>query len=181
MPVPQFVNYRKRSFTLPPGCKNLIDVLARSRRKAKGQIATCGFPPLEIKKERVPTGGLAQIGRYMEMLLQSRGELFTLSVTGPGFQYPVAFCRSRSERTVAIILVCKDARQEQAIRTLFEQHGLEASLDHLVGDTPDATRGLAYPLPLDVARATSLATELLRNVYGLSEEAGLDFLYYEKV
>lgn len=53
----QFVNYKKRSFTLPPGCKNLIDVLEPSRRQTKGHTATGGFQPLEIREERFPTAG----------------------------------------------------------------------------------------------------------------------------
>ena len=70
----QFVNYKKRGITLPAGCKDLIDVLGPSRRQTKAHVATCGFPPLEIKEERFPTAGLAQIGRYMSMLLQWRGQ-----------------------------------------------------------------------------------------------------------
>lgn len=42
----KFVNYKKRAFTLPPGCKDLIDVLAPSRRRREAYMATGGLPPL---------------------------------------------------------------------------------------------------------------------------------------
>src|SRR5262245_61663673 len=112
----QFVNYKKRGFALPPGCKDLIDVLAPSRRQRKVQMKTGSFPPLEIKEERFPTAGLAQVGRYVSMLLQWRGEMFTLSVTAQDFEFPVTLYRSRSGQTTAIVLVTKEAHQEQAIR-----------------------------------------------------------------
>lgn len=172
----QFVNYKKRSFTLPPGCKNLIDVLERSRRSTRGHVGSGGFQPFELREERIPTAGLAQIGRYVAMLLQSRAELFILSVTAQDFQLPVTLYRSRSEKAVAIVLVTKEVNREDAIRAFFEQQGLKAFLaEQDVGDA----RSLAYPLPLDVAHATSLTAELLRSVYGVSNEAGLDFRYYE--
>ena len=165
----------------PPGCKNLIDALELSRRQTMGRMATGGFPPVEIKEERFPTAGLAQIGRYVAMLLQSRGELFTLAITAREFEFPVTLYRCTSEQTVAIVLVSKDAHREQAIRCFFEQHAIELLLDHAPSDlgAADAARGLVYPLAADTARAITLTTELLRIVYGLSDEAGLDFRYYE--
>ena len=175
----KFVNYKKRSFTLPPGCKNLSDVLAPSRQQTKGTIVSCGFPRVEIKEDRVPSAGLAQVERYVSIVIASRAELFTLSVAAHGFQFPVTLYRSRIEQMFAIVLVLKEAHQERAVRTYFEQQGLDAIYDQSDVDTPDATRCLAFPLPVDVARATSVTIELLRRVYGLSEEAGLDFRYYE--
>jgi hypothetical protein len=179
--MPQFVNYKKRAFTLPPGCKDLIDMLVPSRQRIEVQVATGGFQPFEIKEERFPTAGLAQIGRYVSMLLQWRGELATLSVTAQSFDYPVTLYRSRVEQTAAIVLVTKEPHQEQAIRAFFERQGIEILLDYppSVLGGGDAARGLAYPLPAETPRATSLTMELLQSVYGLSADAGLDFRYYE--
>jgi hypothetical protein len=179
--MPQFVNYKKRAFTLPPGCKDLIDVLAPSLRQKRTHIITGGFQPLEIKVERFPTAGLAQIGRYVSMLVHSRGEFFTLSLTAEDFDYPVTLYRSRSEQTAAIVLVTKDSHREQAIRAFFEQQGTKVLWDYppSVLGPGDAAHGFVYPLPPDAASAASLTTELLRSVYGLNAEAGIDFRYYE--
>lgn len=175
----QFVNYKKRSFTLPPGCKDLIEVIAPYRQNMKGRSTDVGLPYLEIKEDRFPTAGLAQVGRYVSMLLRARGELFTLSVTAQGFQFPVTLYRSRTAQIFEIVLVTKEPHQERAIRMFFEQRGLQAIMDDGDLDAPGAARGLAYPLPFDPARATILTTELLQSAYGLSKMAGLDFRYYE--
>jgi len=171
----QFVNYKKRGFTLPSGCKDLLDVLAPPQRQGKAQVAAGRWQRPEIEEERFPTAGLAQIGRYVSMLLRSRGEFFTL-VTAQDFEFPVTLYRSRSEQTDAMVLATKEAHREQTIRSFFEQQGIEALSEF---DTADAARGLVYPLPSDVAGAIRLTTELLRSVYGLTDEAGIDFRYYE--
>lgn len=173
------VNYKKRKFTLPPGCKNLIDVLEPSRRQAKEHHLTGWLSSPQLREERFATAGLAHIGRFMSMLLHSRKELFQLSIIVPGFQFPVAMYRHRSEQIAAIVLVTKDSQLEQAIRSFFEQGNLQAISDDQDVETPDAPRCLAYPLPSEAAHAISLTTGLLRSVYRLSEEAGLVFRYIE--
>src|SRR5207249_2797367 len=138
-------------------------------------------PPFEIKEDRFSTAGLEQIGRYVSMLLQWQGELFTVSITTQSFDFPVTLYRSKREQTVAIVLVTKEEHQERAIRAFFERQAIEALGDYAPSDlgAADSVRGLTYPLPSDLARAVSLTTELLRSVYGLSDEAGLDFRCYE--
>ena len=115
------------------------------------------------------------------MLLEWRGEMFTLSVTAQDFEFPVTLYRSRSEQTVAIVLVTKEADQEQAIRAFFEHQSIEVLWDYPPSDlgAADAARGLVYPLPSEAAHAISMTTELLCSVYGLSDDSGIDFRYYE--
>ncbi len=177
----QFVNYKKRGFTLPPGCKDLIDVLEPSRRHSGVPMATGGFPPLKIKEVRFARAGLAQIGRYVSMLLQWRGEMFILSITAQSFEFPVTLRRSRSEQTPAIVLVTKQPHQEQAIRAFFEQQGVELLWDYPPSDlgAADSARSLVYSLPPEAARAISLTTELLRRVCGLSDASAIHFRYCE--
>jgi hypothetical protein len=177
----EFVNYKKRGFTLPSGCKDLIDVLVPSRRRSAVQMATGDFASLEIKEERFPTAGLEQIGRFVSMLLQSRGEMFTLSITAQGFEFPVTLYRSRSDQTAAFVLVTKQLTLEQSIRAYFEHEGIPVLSDLPPSDLAggDAARGLAYPLPSEAPRAISVTTKLLRSVYGLSDESGMEFRFYE--
>src|SRR5437762_6456917 len=46
----QFVNYKKRSFTLPPGCKDFIDVLEPSSRAIKGTVVSTGFQRPQVNE-----------------------------------------------------------------------------------------------------------------------------------
>src|SRR5205809_661157 len=83
---------------------------------------------------RFPAAGLAQIGRYVSMLLQWRGELFTVSITAQDFEFPVTLFRSRHERAAAIVLVTKQPQREKAIRLFFEQQSIAAVLDRPLSD-----------------------------------------------
>ena len=177
----QFVNYNKRDCTLPPGCKDLIDVLRPSRERTESGVARAISWPSAIREHRFDTAGLAQIGRYVEMLLQSRAKLFTLMVTTPDDEFKAVLYRSESESTTAIIPLAKDARTELGLRAFFDQQGIRPLVDCKLPDVGSGytDRCLVYPFPLEAARATSLTAELFRDVYGLSHEAGLDFRYYE--
>jgi len=178
----QFVNYTKRSFKLPRGCKDLIDILEPARRRIKVEVPSDTVELPIIKKDHYHTAGLAQIGRYLSMLFGSSAEVFALMVTYRDDQYPVALCRNKSERSVEIALLAKDTDREQAIRAFFDRRGIQPLLDYATSDAcpQGAARGLTYRLPFDASDdATSLATDLLRGVYGLSDVAGLDFSYYE--
>jgi hypothetical protein len=177
----KLVNYKKRGFTLPPGCKNLMDVLERPRRQTKEPGFSAVAPALVVKEEHFPSGGLAQLGRCLSMMLQSRGQCFTLLVTAQELDPPVVFYHSMAEPSFAIVLEIKDAQREQAVRAFFEGQGIEATWDFDISDYggANASRGLAYPLPADAAPAITLATGFLRSVYGLSDGAGLDFQSYE--
>src|SRR3954447_10676516 len=138
----RFVNYKKRSFTLPLGCKDLIDVLAPARPQKSGLVTT-GDVPRVIGEECFPTEGLAQIQRHVSMLLTRRGEILAFSVTGQDLEFPVTvFCRENQELP-AIVLVTAEVHREQAIRAFFEQRGVQA-LRGFGG--PDKARGLIYPL-----------------------------------
>ncbi|HEU0011673.1 MAG TPA: hypothetical protein VFT34_17790 [Verrucomicrobiae bacterium] len=177
----QFVNYTKRSFKLPPGCKDLIDILEPSRRRTKADLPSGCVEIPQIKQDHFHTSGLAQIGRYVSMLLDSSAEVFMLMVTYRDDQNPMLLYRSKSECTVAIALLATNRDREQAIRAFFDERGIQPLQDYPFSDagTPDAARDLIYRLPFDASHTTSLTTDLLRVVYGLSDVAGLDFTYYE--
>lgn len=169
----EFVNYKKRDFALPPGCKDLIDVL-----KPSGQQAD-GYP--KFTQERFPTSGLAQIGRYVSMLIRARREFSMIDVTSYEFQLSVRLYRFRTEPFGAITLVNENAHREQAIRAFFEQRGIEPDSENTVSCSR-ASGGisiLSYPLPPDASAIISLTTELLRSIYSVSDGAGLDFYCYE--
>ena len=175
----QFVNYKKRDFTLSPGCKDLIDVLTTSGRQAKRHVACSGSPRPKIREDRFATFGLPQIERYVSMLVQPRREFSLLRVTSQKLHFSVWLHRFRTQPLGAIALINEDAQREQAIRAFFEQQGIKSSLDKSsVSGAADGAGYLVYPLPSDASGVIRLTTELLRNVYGVDDE-GLDFYCYE--
>jgi len=171
----QFVNFKKRGFTLPPGCKDLMDLLMPPRKRDKEPFVAQVFPPLKIHKEHFPSAGLAQLERFVEMLLNSPGEAFVVSINAEGFKFPVTLYRSNAEWATAIVLVTCDVPQEEAIRDFFAAR----NLDPLGKSGHEGTASLVYPLPAKVPALTTLLTQLLQAVYALGEDAGLEFTYTE--
>jgi hypothetical protein len=183
----QFVNYGKRGFTLPPGCKDLIDVLVPTRRtrgapsnlkpfyNQANDFADC----VRVKVDRFPEAGLAQVERYVTMVIQSGAETFALSMTMPGLEFPVTLYHSKSEQTDAIVVLTKKPDQEQNVRAFFGRQGLGILYDSLRREVPDGVFSLVCPLPSNAEIASQLTKDLLRSVYGLTEESGIDFQYHE--
>src|SRR5262245_59742145 len=94
----QFVNFNKRGFGLPSGCKDLMDVLAPARKKKKARSVPEAFAPLQIHKERFPSSGLAQVERFVDLLLHSRGEAFVVEITAGALRNPIVLYRSNAEK-----------------------------------------------------------------------------------
>ena len=121
----KFVNYQKRGISLPPGCKDLMDVLARPRRQTKEQPISAFLPRIAIKEEHFPTGGLAQLGRHLSMMLQSREEFIVVSVTSQEFEFPFVFWHSMFDLSFFRNLHIRDAQREQAVRAFFKGQGMD--------------------------------------------------------
>jgi len=77
----KFVNYSKRDFTLPPGCKDLIDVLQRRGvpRPIKS-IASVSEQPA-VTRGCMTIARLSEVPRYIDRLVNSRSVLVTLMIS----------------------------------------------------------------------------------------------------
>jgi hypothetical protein len=76
-------------------------------------------------------------------------------------------------------LANENAQSQLAVRTFFEQQGVDYI--HPASRAAHGVGCLVYPLPSDARGVMRLTTELLQSVYGMSDEAGLDFYCYETV
>jgi hypothetical protein len=175
----QFINFKKRGVTLPPGCKDLIDLLRPSHKrvKVKETSAVRAFEPWEFHKENFQTAGLAQLERFVRILLQSRGEVFFMQIDGVGLKSPVTLYRysSSAERATAIAIQAWDVPQEEAIRVFFGNRSIEP----LMVSANLGTSSLVYPLPSEPVSLNALLTQLLQEVYALGEDGALEFSYHE--
>ncbi len=171
----QFVNFNKRSVTLPPGCKDLIDVLASTRKKRKASSVPETFAPLEIHKERFPSAGLAQLERFVGLLLHPRGEACVIQIAAEALSNPVTLYCSKAEKMAGIVLDPRDVPQEEAVRSFFHSRATGSLLE----SAHEGTATLLYPLPRHVAAASALVRELIQEVFALGSDAGLDFEHYD--
>ncbi|HZR18677.1 MAG TPA: hypothetical protein VFE51_15400 [Verrucomicrobiae bacterium] len=171
----QFVNFKKRGFTLPPGCKNLIDVLKPTLQQGKAGFTSEALAPFGIQKERFPSSGLAEIERFVERLFHPRGEAFVVEIAAQALSSPIMLFCSKTERQAGIVLEPRDVPQEEAARGFFQRRGTEPLLESGHEGTPT----LLYRLPRDVGAASALVRELIQEVFALGSDAGLDFEYYD--
>jgi hypothetical protein len=86
-----FVNYNKRSVTLPPGCKNLIDVL-RSRPDKQFQKFAERLKRARVTHDESVMGKVSDVPKYVGMVFASRGLVCVLEIGLPG--KGLAACRT---------------------------------------------------------------------------------------
>ncbi|MEI7935246.1 MAG: hypothetical protein WCK27_01035 [Verrucomicrobiota bacterium] len=160
----KFVNYGKRSITLPEGCKDLIDVL-RLDEPAAGPT-------------RAEPGSLADVEAHIARQLQAAAKFSALLIFwGHAVNHiQVVLIHGR----LSLRANMEDwGPTEAAVREMFEQAGIV-----LVGKplktpaAPTPVRG--WPLPRSAGAAAGLVCGLLRRGYGVAEAAGLQFYYVEK-
>ena len=172
----KFVNYKKRSVTLPEGCKDLLDVLQPSRRSKATKPGWVAAPV--VKTDHFQANGLPHLGEYVSKLLDSASNFFAVMITHHRDRPPIVLTRNRIDNLFAVAVFDNEPSTRTVIKAFFVQEGVEPLLGHS-GQVAIGASSLVYPLPLNASRATDLATGLLRTAYRLSDDAGLDFRYYE--
>ena len=161
----EFVNYHKRGIELPPGCKDLADVLRQRPGVTRGSKTL---------------GRLSDVPRYVSMLVNSSSEQFTLMIGTADERLSIVLYRSESEGVSALVLVSSDAEREKGIREFFQRHGIKTFKDYLLpGEDGAEARGLMYPLPAGASHASQIIADLLGSVYVFTEASHILFRYYE--
>jgi hypothetical protein len=112
--VSDFVNYNKRSFTLPGGCKDLAQVLARKSRS---------IPELKCEK-------LSALCKYVARAYESSASCLTLCVR-PGKLVDInracfIIQRLPGDRLEANVYVQMGTEDEAALRRFLQCHGYSA-------------------------------------------------------
>jgi hypothetical protein len=173
----RLVNYGKRGISLPAGCKDLIDLLDPSKRKANGPHLGGEPAPTACKHDRFPKAGLAQVARYIAMSVESPAEVFLLYICSLDEELAVGIRRNKGPKTFELVPmrfvstdVSRHTEIEQSVRAFCEQQGIQ----------PIGHRPVVYSLPIDASLVSELTIRLLRMVYGLNDESGLIFYYFER-
>jgi hypothetical protein len=181
-------DYSKRDCSLPPGCKDLIDVLRLQKRKptkadlveirlhAMGKKSGMLPPKAEAKHDRFSTAGLAQVARYVAMSVESLAEVFLLYIGTLDEQMAVGLRRNKGAITFELVpmrfvstAVSRHTKIEQTVRAFCDQQGIQT-----IQDCPGV-----YSLPINASLVSELIINLLRAVYGLNDDSGLIFYYSE--
>ena len=179
----QFVNYKKRSVTLPPGFKNLIDVLRR-RGQESIQPFVARVQHATVTRQESVTAPLSEIGRYVAMMFESRGLMFTLRVALPDDRLIIDVFGMGCGEMTALVVFRMDPDQERSMREFFARHNLHTPDDSGVPEQfnpalPVYNIYRVSPLPSEAPLLSELAADLFRSVCGLSDDAELRFHYAE--
>jgi hypothetical protein len=163
-----FVNDNNRCVELPQGYKNLIDVL--EAKKDSSPITS----DLSLKNERVPARGLAHIEDYLRWFLCSKSRPLLSFFPARG-QMAFTLMYGKDDPYMMFCFHGLDTACEKEVRGVLMVSGLSSISDAVVPNTNQ--RVLTFPLPTMLNDAVKIVTELLRTAYGVSDEAGLGFLY----
>jgi hypothetical protein len=176
----KLVNYNKRSIKLPPGYKDLLDVIKPPKRKATKGMVTHVMATQRVRiveKERIATHGLDHLTHFTALILESRAKLTSLFVTVPGQRRLISVRRHREpEKFELDLLAPRDSEEERAIRAFFAARRIDHSVDFLLPDVhASSMRNLRYALPWEATAAANLIGDFLRNVHRLTDEVAVTF------
>ena len=159
----KFVDFGKRSVELPAGCKDLIDVLQLTKRRPVSTLATH------------PAEGLGDLAKHLSSLLEPGAKSRSLVITWHEMNYVQLM--NQEGVVTALAIVDEKTRREQAVRGVFGAAGLTPILDEAVAGW--SMRMLGYTLPGGAPSTEELISDLLRNGYGLAENARLELGFWE--
>jgi hypothetical protein len=175
-------NPKKRGYLLPHGCKDLIDVLQKGdRQKIDDLIAE--HQTTGLTRGGAATDKLSEIERYLKMVFESRGLMFTLAISPPDELLTVDV-RQASGTVRASVVVQMGTDRETAVRDFFVGHGLTTPADSAMPEQfhPGLPVHRSYdisPLPTDSARLARLLAEFFRQLCGLADDSDMNFRYEE--
>src|SRR5215469_850216 len=120
----EFVNFWKRDIELPPGCKDLIDVL----RQPKFLHA----PPFRHIEQSFPSsscGRLEDITGYLVRLLKTKSPMAVLLILVERFALQVFFTSTGGPFEVLLVVDEEPASLQQEIRRFFMGRSINAIQD----------------------------------------------------
>jgi hypothetical protein len=158
-----FVDYQKRGVELPPGCKDLMDVLHIERKKDPR--------PKRPERPAEPAATLADIGSYLLRFFSSSAGFRALWIYCNTSILTLFFGKHGLRGFVVV-----GALREQSVRAVLSHEGIAPLRDDLL---PDNAHGLHFALTSssDVER---FVRELLVRGLGAEQASPLEFRLYEK-
>ena len=179
----EFVNYKKRDISLPPGCKDLLDLVRASN--APPDALYPAEPPLGSEPDAIELSGhLRDLEKYAAMVYESAAKNATLEIAPIGETEslpPIHIQRSTCLPLSLNITVEDGTEQERAIRDYFTKHGFPTPKEMEIPNV-FLPKWPVYSLftlvcPAEVSKLAQILAELLLVAYGVNEESVLTFRF----
>jgi hypothetical protein len=171
----EFVNFNKRDVSLPPGCKDLTDLL---RPKTGPSIERPRR--LTATRSETVTGVVADVGKYIQIAFESPEAMFALAISTSDGRLEVNALRVEGEEPWVSLTFPKDTEEERVVRKFFARKGLQVPEDHVTptGFFPKLPVHFIYhisPVPGDAAGVAALMTDFFRQCGKLESNSPLRF------
>jgi hypothetical protein len=172
----EFVNSKKRGVTLPPGCKDLIDLL----RPAAEPAVERAQRRLAATRDETVTGVLSDLGKYVRMAFESRGVMFALVITPPDERLEVGVSRMEGEEPWVSVTFPDEPEEEKLVCAFFSRKGLKipegsGKSSSFSSNLPMKMNYSVSPLPRDAEHISELIADLLRQCARMENDAPLRF------
>ena len=179
----KFVNYKKRGITLPPGCKDLIELLEPQRR-AKAQSFMLFPSEGAVTRDDSGTLKVAEIEKYVAMIFESHAQGAFLTLNLADERLTVTFASREGKLMSVWAAVDENADRKRLIQDFWVEHGFELPGDDVtptqfVPGVPVQHLYHIRPLPSDAPTASKIAADLFRHVCGVGVEEPLSFNLWE--
>ena len=167
-----FVNYNKRSINLPPGCKDLIDIVRPMKARSKHSRDVAMFSG--------ETGTLSAVSRHTKKFLKGgQGLLIHTTDEKLGF----ALTRLMRGTITASVDFPEDAAREAQVKAMFTRYGLDVPRAtempaQFVPEVAVWTRFPIKPFPSDTPRLVEIATAVFRELCHVTGETPLHFRHF---
>ena len=184
----KFVNYKKRSVTLPPGCKNLGDLLQPHGKPNQRPSIHVGSIPSEspptVTRSESFEGSLLDVEKYVTITFESQADSVFLIVKSANGQSTVHISRNESGNMSARVDVPGGTAQELALRSFLADHKMRVLPDsgmpaHFDPNLPWKAMFEIAPLPTEAALLSRLVEDLLVQALEARSDSQLSFLYVE--
>jgi len=175
----EFVSPQHRGVNLPPGCKDLMDVLkAQDALSAETPVYALHSNRRRPLIERHETNGLQHAEKFVRQLLESRSKMATLAFFIGRDRIAFSLVRFTNLTKAVFCFSKEEVLLERSICEVFARFGIIPLSDASVPLTQH--RGVAYRVPDGVPGLLEVAGELLRRAFQVSDGAGLGFMLREQ-
>ena len=162
-------NLKKRSYLLPPGCKDLIDVLQPMKVSQASKSPT-------VSNE---AGKISDISKHIHRFLKS-GRALLIHASDENFGF--ALVRFQPKVVSASVDFPEDAAREARVRAWFTRHGLDApKVTEIPLQFPEAPVCINFPVkpfPSSTRRLIAIATSVFPELCNATHETTLRFCHY---
>ena len=181
-----FVNYKKRSMTLPPGCKDLIDVLRQGHNLEWLETLLGIDLSRAVMRDGALKGTFLDIQKHVHQAVTASALIYILEIIPADQLLTFTLRRLYQQPLQAIIEVETKTSQEEALLLALLGHKLRTPSHAATPGIPfpDLPWRLTWPiepLPEDALALSMLVSELLRESGGLKPESQLTFHHHELV